>query len=61
MRLPAGRDRAVEHLTIVRSDLTPSGQPRQRKETLMAVDEQKVQEAVGKVFGELAAELAARP
>jgi len=26
----------------VRSDLTPSGQPRQRKETLMAVDEQKV-------------------
>ena len=42
--LPAGRDRAVEHLTIVRPDLTPSGQ---RKEILMAIDEQKMEEAVG--------------
>lgn len=47
----AGRDRAVEHLTIVRPDLTPSGQG---KEILMAIDEQKMEEAVGKVFGELA-------
>ena len=52
--LPAGRDRAVERLTIVRRDLTPSGQSReQRKETLMALDEQKVEQAAGKVFGEL--------
>jgi hypothetical protein len=39
--LSAGRDRAVEHLTIVRPDLTPSGQG---KETLMAIDEQKMEE-----------------
>jgi hypothetical protein len=39
-RLPA------EHLTIVRRDLTPSGQSRgPRKETLMAVDGQKAAEA----------------
>src|SRR6185437_14721542 len=53
--LPAGRDRAVEPLTIVRPDLTPSGQG---KEILMAIDEQKMEEAVGKVFGELAVAVA---
>jgi len=38
----------------VRRYPTPSGQIRERrKEILMAVDEQKVEEAVGKVFGEL--------
>jgi ubiquinone/menaquinone biosynthesis C-methylase UbiE len=37
----------------VRRDLTPSGQIRNLEEVLMAIDEHKVEEAVGKVFGEL--------
>src|SRR5262249_37754024 len=57
LRLPAGRDRAVGRLTIVRRELTPSGQPSRPatsgREPLMEIDEQKVEEAVGKVFGEL--------
>jgi hypothetical protein len=41
--LPAGRDRAVAHLTIVRPDLTPSGQG---KEILMAIDERPGHERI---------------